>query len=269
MDSFQTGFKQMDTANLSQAARAAIKSAVPSALLPLTLARSCVRAEAERSGFVAAEFPGRVVSDVDPERMLLKLEVLSVLVPEGGVLDLAARLRPQLERHGCQVLVTATDAKEFSYLFGEGVLSGENNYDKESLIVFFQAKSPDALFWVRGTNGDNYDLDTGAILSRLKDWSGRCELAGLGAGFDWVELRFQSLPINVEEFAEEVYDFCPDTLDQGILLPLPENCETLDEDEFQHMETIEDWMDDSSDEQTTSDLANFLRRESRLYLWWD
>lgn len=259
----------METANLSQAARAAIKSAVPSALLPLTLARSWIRAEAERSGFVAAEFPGRVVSDVDPERILLKLDVLSVLVPEAGAVDLVARLRPLLERHGCQALVTATDTKEFSYLFGEGVLTGENNYDKESLIVFFLADSPDPLFWVRGTNGANYDLDTGAILRRLKEWSQRCELAILGAGFDWVELRFQTLPINLEEFAEEVYDFCPDTLDQGIVLPLPENRETLDESAFQHLETIEEWMDDALDDQTTDDLANYLKRERRLYLWWD
>jgi hypothetical protein len=91
----------------------------------------------------------------------------------------------------------------------------------------------------------------------------------LGAGFDWVELRFGTLPLNLEEFAEEVYDFCPDTLDQGIVLPLPDPHETLDETAFQHLETLEEWMDNSLDDQTTADLANFLRRERRLYLWWD
>ncbi len=209
--------------------------------------------------------------------MLLKLEVQSILVPEAGAVDLAAALRPQLERHGCQTLVTATDVKEFSYLFGEGVLKAENDYDKESLIVFFQAESPDPLFWVRGTNGSNYDLGTGDILKRIAEWSGRCELAVVGAGFDWVELRFNTLPINVEEFAEEVYDFCPDTLDQGIVLPVPENRETLDESAFpaleemnvQAMDTIEDWMDHATEDQTTQDLAHYLRRERRLYLWWD
>ena len=259
----------METANLSQTARAVIKSAVPSALLPLTLARSCVRAEAERSGFSPAEFPGRVVSDVDPDRILLKLDVLSVLVPEAGVVDRVASLQPQLQRHGCQALVTATDTKEFSYLFGEGVLTGEKKYDKEALIVFFQAERPDSLFWVRGTNGSNYDLDTGAILRTLGEWSQRCELAILGAGFDWVELRFQTLPTNLEEFAEEIYDFCPDTLDQGLILPMPDQHDTLDESAFQHMETLEEWMDNALEEQTTDDLANYLRREKRLYLWWD
>lgn len=259
----------METANLSSAARSAIKAAVPSALLPLTLARSYVRAEAERSGFVAAEFPGRVVSDVDPERVLLKLDVLSVLVPEAGAVDLVAQLQPVLRRHGSQALVTATDTKEFSYLFGEGVLTGKTNYDKESLVVFFLADAPDALFWVRGTNGTNYDLDTGDILKTLKEWSERCELSILGAGFDWVELRFETLPASLEEFAEEIYDFCPDTLDQGIVLPLPEQHETLDESAFQHLETLDDWMDESLDNQTTNDLANYLKRERRLFLWWD
>lgn len=267
----------METANLSQAARAVIKAAVPSALLPLTLARSCSRSEAERSGFSAADYPGRVVSDVDPERVLLKLDVLSVLVPEASAIDLAAQLATQLARHECQALVTATDTKEFSYIFGEGVLTGEKDYDKEALIVFFQAETPSPLFWVRGTNGRNYELDTGKILNRLISWAERCEFAVLGAGFDWVELRFNTLPIDVEEFAEEIYDFCPATLDQGIVLPRIEDQETLDEPDFpnfdeghfQVMETLEDWMDDAGGAPTTEDLARYLKRERRLYLWWD
>ena len=264
----------METANLSPQARAVIKAAVPSALLPLTLVRSYIRGEAERSGFSASAFPGRVISDVDPNRIVLKLDVLSVFVPEAGAVELVASLQPQLQRHGCQALLTATDTKEFSYIFGEGVMKAKSGYDKESLIVFFQAESPDALFWVRGTNGDNYDLDTGAILRRVKTWKERCELQVLGAGFDWVELRFTTLPLNVDGFAEEVYDFCPDTLDQGIILPHPEGSETLDEAEFptlnvQSMETIEDWMDPTADKPTPEDLAKYLKGERRLYLWWD
>lgn len=267
----------METANLSQAARAVIKAGIPSALLPLTLARSCARSEAELSGFSISEYPGRVVSDVDPDRVLLKLDVLSVLVPEANAVDLAAQFAAQLARHGCQALVTATDTKEFSYIFGEGVLTGEKDYDKESLIVFFQADSPSPLFWVRGTNGQNYKLDTGKILTRLQNWAERCEFAVLGAGFDWVELRFNTLPINVEEFAEEIYDFCPATLDQGIVLPRMADQETLDEPDFptfeegnfQGMETLEDWMDDSGGTPTTQDLARYIKRERRLYLWWD
>ncbi|MCA9068850.1 MAG: DUF4253 domain-containing protein [Planctomycetaceae bacterium] len=267
----------METANLSQAARAAIKAAVPSALLPLTLARSCTRNEAERSGFSIQEYPGRVVSDVDPDRVVLKLDVLSVLVPESSAMDLAAQFAIQLSRHGCQALVTATDTKEFSYIFGEGVLTGEKNYEKEALVVFFQADSPRPLFWVRGTNGRNYELDTGKVLNRLVSWSERCEFAVLGVGYDWVELRFNTLPVDVEEFAEEIYDFCPATLDQGIVLPRLEDQETLDEPDFpsfdegnfQGLETLEDWMDNSGDAPTTQDLARYLKRERRLYLWWD
>lgn len=266
--------EHMETANLSPQARAVIKAAVPSALLPLTLVRSYVRGEAERSGFSAGEFPGRVISDVDPNRIVLKLDVLSVLVPEAGAVELVAQLQKELQRHGCQALVTATDTKEFSYIFGEGVKTAKTSYDKESLIVFFQASSPEALFWVRGTNGDNYDLDTGAILKRVKTWKERCEFAVLGAGFDWVELRFTTLPLNVDAFAEEVYDFCPDTLDQGIILPQPEGHETLDEADFptlnvQSMETIEDWMDNTLEKPSTQDLAKYLKGERRLFLWWD
>lgn len=267
-----------DTANLSPQAKAAIKSAVPSALLPLTLARSCIRSTIERAGFSVPNFPGRVLSDVDPERILLKLDVFSLLVPEAGAAELAAQLQPELKRHGTQALVTATDPKEFSYIFGEGVLAEKGEYEKEALVVFFQSETPEPLFWVRGTNGENYDLTTDKILSRLKEWAERCEFSVLGAGFDWVELRFKTLPVNVEEFAEEVYDFCPDTLDQGIVLPLPEDRETLVEDgafealkqtDFQALETLEDWAEGDLETPSTKDLANYLKRERRLYLWWD
>ena len=120
----------METANLFPQARAAIKAAVPSALLPLTLVRSLVRGEAEASGFSASEFPGRVISDVDPNRIVLKLDVLSVLVPEAGAVDLVAKLQTDLQRHNCQALLTATDTKEFSYIFGEGVMKAKSGYDK-------------------------------------------------------------------------------------------------------------------------------------------
>lgn len=267
----------MQTANLSPAAKAAIKSAVPQALLPLTLARSWGRSEAERAGFSIEDFPGRVVADVDPERIVLKLDVLSLLIPEAGAVDLVAQLQPGLRRHGTQALVTATDPKEFSYIFGEGVLAEKGEYEKEALLVFFQSETPEPLLWVRGTNGENYDLGTAQIIARLKEWSERCEFSALGAGFDWVELRFKTLPVNVEEFAEEVYDFCPDTLDQGIVLPLPEDRETLEEGDFpnleesnyQGMETLEDWMDDVGEAPGTEDLARYLKRERRLFLWWD
>ncbi len=258
----------METSNLPNTARSIIKAAVPSALLPLTLARSEVRAIAERFGFDVAKFPGRVISDVEPGRIVIKLDVLSVFVPDAQAMNLIVTLSPQLLRHGCQALVTATDAKEFSYIFGEAAIAGETNYNTESLLVFFQAESADPLLWVRGTHGDDFRLDTGSILRRLEEWGQLCEFSILGAGFNWVELRFKTLPTNVMEFAEEVCDFCPNTLNQGSLSP-SENYETLDEGDFQGMETLVEWMEDPAEGQSPDELATYLKRERRLYLWWD
>jgi hypothetical protein len=37
----------------------------------------------------------------------------------------------------------------------------------------------------------------------------------LGAGLDFVFIKFKDKLENVEGFAKEVYEFCPDAIDQG------------------------------------------------------
>ena len=37
----------------------------------------------------------------------------------------------------------------------------------------------------------------------------------MGAGLDWMEARFVNPPKDFTLFAKEVYDFCPDVVDQG------------------------------------------------------
>lgn len=37
-----------------------------------------------------------------------------------------------------------------------------------------------------------------------------------GAYYDWVALDFEDLPADVCRFAEEVYEFCPDSVEQGV-----------------------------------------------------
>src|SRR5262249_9472386 len=62
----------------------------------------------------------------------------------------------------------------------------------------------------------NYGVSTGAILKRVQSWRGQCYLEIVGAGGAWVGIQFATLPKNVCAFAEEVYEFCPDTVEQGV-----------------------------------------------------
>jgi len=71
----------------------------------------------------------------------------------------------------------------------------------------------------------------------LKEWEEYSSFDILGADNDWVELEFKSLPRDLKAFAEEVYDFCPDAVDQG-----PGSVKGLIKD---------------------------IIRTKRLFLWWD
>lgn len=88
-----------------------------------------------------------------------------------------------------------------------------------------------------GTNGWNYDLSPAMVIARIQEWDQRYGLVLHGAGFDWFEASFTRPPTDMLAFANEVYEFCPDTVEQGL-------------------ESVEA-------------LAAELRRSNTVSLWWD
>lgn len=90
---------------------------------------------------------------------------------------------------------------------------------------------------VQHTNGYNYDIGPEEIITKLKEWDKRYSLEIIGADLDWFEARFSKAPDNIDVLAKEVYEFCPDVVDQGT-------------------ETIEK-------------LAQEMQTEKTLYCWWD
>ena len=86
-------------------------------------------------------------------------------------------------------------------------------------------------------DGINYDLDHEKVLERYRQWDAAYGLALVGAGQDWIEADIQARPSDWLAFAREVYEFCPDVVDQG----------TND----------------------VESLAREMRERSFLYLWWD
>lgn len=90
---------------------------------------------------------------------------------------------------------------------------------------------------VMHTDGDAYDIANQDVIERLKEWEESAHFDIIGADYDWVELEFASLPSDLKAFAEEVYDFCPDAVDQG--------------------------------PGTVEELVKDLRSTKRLFLWWD
>jgi hypothetical protein len=87
------------------------------------------------------------------------------------------------------------------------------------------------------TNGLNYDVSPDAVIERLQQWDTEFGLEIHGVGFDWVEASFREQPADMAAFAAQVYQWCPDVVDQGT--------------------------------ETVARLAQEMARSNTLYLWWD
>jgi hypothetical protein len=72
-----------------------------------------------------------------------------------------------------------------------------------------------AIVRVRQSQGGNYNISNSKLIATLKSWERRCGFDVVGASEDWVALQFRSHPENLCAFAEAVYRFCPDTVEQG------------------------------------------------------
>jgi len=68
---------------------------------------------------------------------------------------------------------------------------------------------------VMQTGGYNYDIFPKDVQEKLHDWDSRFGIYMLGAGNDWAEMEFTGRPDDMDAFAKEVYEFCPDVVEQG------------------------------------------------------
>ena len=87
------------------------------------------------------------------------------------------------------------------------------------------------------TDGDDYDISNQDVIERLKEWE-------INSPFDIHRSRqrlggdrIQDLTKGLEAFIEEVYDFCPDAVDQG--------------------------------PGSIAELVKEIQKTKKLFLWWD
>lgn len=115
-------------------------------------------------------------------------------------------------------------------------------------------KDPYAAMQEAGTNGDNYGLDTDAIIRRLRKWEQEATFDVVDVGSSYVTVVFLTLPENLEAFADEAYAFCPDLADD---LHEMEQVDELDGD------------DEAVDKLVLGGIARQLKEERILRFWWD
>jgi hypothetical protein len=145
---------------------------------------------------------------------------ISVDVPEDRSGQILTKLRKRLQPlHYMAFVVAMNDGLKQDTI---GIIKGADQYD---------------ILRIMQTNGEEYDILNEDVVARLKDWEKTFSFDIVGADNDWVEIEFKTLPKDLSSFAEEVYDFCPDAVDQG-----PGN---------------------------VSGLVKEMQATRRLLLWWD
>jgi Domain of unknown function (DUF4253) len=120
-----------------------------------------------------------------------------VTVPSGQGFDAVRRLRAGLGA-GYPVFVAE---------LGFGIRDEE--------VAVLRGDDPFLPVRVMGTNGANFDVMNDDVVERLQAWDARYGLVLTGAGHDWLQADFVTPPADMTAFAHEVYEFCPDVVDQG------------------------------------------------------
>ncbi len=109
-------------------------------------------------------------------------------------------------------------------------------YADDQIIILKSKDQFDCLATVR-TDGINYDLTHEKVLAQYKVWNDKYGLILIGGAHDWIEAKFSTPPSDWISFANEVYSFCPDIVDQGV--------------------------------GDVESLAAEMKATNTLYLWWD
>lgn len=104
-----------------------------------------------------------------------------------------------------------TKFREKGYLIF--VFEGED--DKKNVAVIKGTDELDILRY-RRTDGINHDLENEDIVKKISEWKLKYGLIVIGCSRDWLQVEFDKLPNNIDAFANEVYEFCPDSVDQGV-----------------------------------------------------
>lgn len=139
------------------------------------------------------------MSGYDEKGFQIMVRGISVSVPDCRTDALLSSLRARLATFGMMAFII--DLNESIKSDKIGFLKGKDQYD---------------ILRVMQTNGDEDDISHEDVIEKLQEWERKYPFDIIGAEHDWVEIEFKVLPGNIKAFAEEVYDFSPDVVDEDL-----------------------------------------------------
>jgi hypothetical protein len=130
-----------------------------------------------------------------------EVDAVTLAVSRKQVVPIICKLQPHLLPHGYRAFWTDMY---------------EKGSKRSEVVAVLKTGDASEIIRLQRTSGGNYGVSTDAILEKLDNWRGQCELDVIGAGSAWVAIQFTTLPREICAFAEEIYDFCPDAVEQGV-----------------------------------------------------
>ncbi len=109
--------------------------------------------------------------------------------------------------------------------------------DECGLCLTSKTNDPYKVMKFTKTNGVNYDIVTKDIIAKYKKWDKEFGIRIIAIGMDFCECEIINRDIDYTKLAKEVFEFCPDVVEQGT-------------------ETVER-------------LEEAMRVEGTIFLWWD
>lgn len=122
-----------------------------------------------------------------------------------------------------------------------------------------------------GTNGDNYDLGTEDVIHQLQKWDVEYGIELSDVEFDTVTVTFRNLPDDLTDLAIEIYEFCPDTIDQhfGCFAESIAIMEGFEQDLAENVKALIQDVDLTDDDYGLELLKRSLALNNAVTLWWD
>lgn len=121
-----------------------------------------------------------------------------------------------------QVLSSQKDEvlSKFKTLFSkegyEIFLSDLSKRGNSVIVTIIKTDNPLEIIRLQKCQGENQNITNRDIISQLTEWDNRMGIEIMGAGYEWVQILFKSLPDNIETFMNELKSFCPGLFAMGM-----------------------------------------------------